>query len=337
MTETIQSKKSLPLDGTPPVGDPKAKNPLLEENTRIQKVAKNVFCLLASALLLGLAAAICFTIAPVCSTLLLVGSVALATLGIVIGLNRIAHRFPKCIEKTIHLVHAAVTEIFALVAVGLLYPLQGIFKEKITPTAIDERPILLIHGYFHNSSGWIHMMNQLQEAGFKSIYAVSLWHPLRSIDEYVEIVQDKAREIAAETERSDLILVGHSMGGLVASKAALTADKSINITDVFTLGSPLKGTPLARLGLGTNARQMQTDSEFINDLGALILKNEKNIRFFEVASEMDAIVPKKYALLDQAKKQLVLDDIGHIGMLFSTRISDWIIDCLRVSATASEP
>ena len=332
MAETIGSKKDLPLDWTTPEEGVKGSPVLLGQDVRIRDMVKIAFCLLASAAAFGIAAAICFTLAPVLGVVFLVGSVALATLGIAVGLNAIADRLPKCLRKTVHLIHAVVTETFSFALVGLLYPWQGLCRKQITPGAVDERPILLIHGYLHNSSGWVYMMDELKKAGFKSVYAVSLWHPFRSIDDYVPFIQETAQKIAEETKQKDLIIVGHSMGGLVASKAALTMpDKGVNVTDLFTLASPLKGTPLAKIGLGPNARQMQTNSEFTQDLEVRIAKNEKNIRFFEAASSMDEIVPKKYALLGQKGRQLVLNDLGHIGMLFSPRVADWIIASLRPS------
>jgi len=309
----------------------KESNVLLEQNDRVQKMAKVVFCLLASAAAFGVAAAICFTLAPAFAVVFAIGSAALAALGIAVGLNCIADRLPKSLRKTVHLVHAIVTETFALLLVGLLYPLQGFFQKKITPAASDERPILLIHGYLHNSTAWIYMMDELKKAGFKSVYTISLWHPFRSIPEYAALVQEKAKKIVEETGQKNLIFIGHSMGGLVASEAALTiTGEDVNVTDVVTLGSPLKGTPLAKIGLGANARQMQLDSAFSQDLSARILKNEKNIRFFEAASSLDEIVPGKYALLGQKGRQLLLNDLGHIGMLFSPKVAHWIVNSLSI-------
>ena len=299
-----------------------------KQNLRIQRAAKIVLCLLAGALALGVLALASYTLGYPLVIGLMAGAVALTVLGLLKAINTVAHRLPKPVEKAIHLIHAIVTEIFAVFTVILLYPLQGLFKKKITEKNPDERPILLVHGYLHNGSGWVYMMNRLKHAGFKSVYTVSLWHPFRSIDEYAEEIKLKAEQIQKETGRDDLMIVGHSMGGLVGSKAA--ANMGNKVTHVVTLGSPLKGTPVSILGVGPNVREMGVNSLFVQDLKEKIKEQSAKTLFFEVASTGDGIVPAKYALLGQPKdQQMVLDDIGHMGMLFSPEVADQTIDWLK--------
>lgn len=71
-----------------------------------------------------------------------------------------------------------------------------------------------------------------------------------------------------------IALVGHSMGGLVVRSACLAAQRAEHpwldeVEDIVTIGSPLRGTPLAKLmdGLATGlsvAPQTQPLSDFIN-------------------------------------------------------------------------
>lgn len=63
----------------------------------------------------------------------------------------------------------------------------------------------------------------------------------------------------------DLLLVGHSMGGLVA-RAYLRRYGELRVARLITLGTPHRGSLLAHLGIGRNARQMEPGSVWLREL-----------------------------------------------------------------------
>jgi triacylglycerol esterase/lipase EstA (alpha/beta hydrolase family) len=64
-----------------------------------------------------------------------------------------------------------------------------------------------------------------------------------------------------------LILVGHSMGGLV-SRAYLRRNGKARVAKLVTLGTPHRGSQLAKLGMGENGRQMVPGSAWLGGLNA---------------------------------------------------------------------
>lgn len=186
------------------------------------------------------------------------------------------------------------------------------------------RPILLVHGYINFSSVWLIQKRWLEKAGFGPIYAIDLGHPFHTIEQYAAKVETKAKEIAQETGRSDLSLIGHSMGGLVSTYYAGKLAPMGFTVDVIALGSPFEGTPVARIGLGGCARQMQPNSQFLKELTALI--EAKQLKVKKIAAKRDQIVIP--GISAAGKDGIVINDIGHASLLYSRRVSRQLITWL---------
>ena len=253
---------------------------------------------------------------------------ALAFLGLIRILNRMADRLPAQVAHPIHWIHALAFEGFAVAATAFLHPVRYFSSQRVGSP--DGRPILLIHGYLHDSSAWVYHKRQLRKEGFGPIYVLNLGHPFRSIRHYAEKVKMKAEQIERETNRSDLILIGHSMGGLVSSWYAMRLAPPGKVTDVITIGSPLAGTYVAKIGIGPPAREMERDSELLEELREKI-KKSAHTRFFHIATKTDQLViPYSSALVGgHLERQYLLEDVGHVTLLFSPRVAKKISDWLR--------
>lgn len=239
-------------------------------------------------------------------------------------LNRLAQYFPDPIAKCIHWIHAGSLECLALIAILCFIPLT--LKNGKHP--IKGRPILLVHGYLNNSFVWVFHRFYLQKAGLGPLYTINLKNPLASIRTFANQVKIKAEKIAQETGRDDLILIGHSMGGLVSSLYACTLAPKGKVTELITIATPFKGTPVAYIALGRCGKELQPRSEVLKEIQSAISKNPQ-IRFYHFATKCDELVlPGTSALLED-HPGIVLGDLCHISMLFSRRITRKIITELR--------
>jgi pimeloyl-ACP methyl ester carboxylesterase len=233
------------------------------------------------------------------------------------------------------LVLGGIKELLSFITVVVTLPLGVLNWDLSTPktfpsyTEITDRPVLLVHGYLHNGAAWLYHRKALQKAGFRSIYTLNLGSPLHSIEEYSEVVRKKVMQIESETGRSDLILIGHSMGGLVCSYYATQIAAEGTVTHLITLGSPLDGTRTASLGFGECAHQMLYKSPFTERLQGEII-NRPQIRWLHVASRADLIIwPQQSAIMyhDNAEVKIHLY-LGHNHYLYSTEVSQDILDFL---------
>ncbi|HEX2583472.1 MAG TPA: alpha/beta fold hydrolase, partial [Chlamydiales bacterium] len=198
---------------------------------------------------------------------------------------------------------------------------------------LQGRPILLIHGYCNDGSAWSYLKHRLAKENIGPIYTMDLSVPFRSICEYAMEVKEKAAQIREETNRSDLILIGHSMGGLVSSLYTTDFAPPETVTDVITIGSPLGGTHVAKIGIGPNAKEMKCRSELISQLHVKIAK-ERFSRFYHIATNTDQLViPCQSALLrNNPSREFLFEDIGHASLLFSPRVGSLIVCWLKESA-----
>lgn len=197
------------------------------------------------------------------------------------------------------------------------------------------QPILLVHGYLNFGSVWTVQKKRLEALGFGPIYIINLGYPFRPIRSYAEKLKTKVDSIAKETGRKDLILIGHSMGGLVSALYATQMAPSNTVTDIITMGSPFIGTPVARIGLGTNAREMEPHSPFIETLRESISSNSQ-IRFYHIATKTDQLVIPGGSAIIPHHKHFIFDDIGHASLLYSQRVTDklneWLTNCRGIAS-----
>lgn len=213
----------------------------------------------------------------------------------------------------------------------LLFPIDATALDpKIPPgTVVDKTPILLIHGYLHNSSAWLYQLQRLREQGIGPIYTINLGSPFHSIEEFAAKVKKKAEEIAKATGRNDLMIVGHSMGGIVGSLYAANLAPPGTVKAIVTFGTPFRGSHVAPIGPGKCARQMHS-APFKKSLEEAI-KKMKNTVFHHTGSSVDLLVrpPSSTPMSHDPSVFVVCNEIldcGHNTFLFSDNVTETITD-----------
>ncbi len=251
------------------------------------------------------------------------GCVFLTLAGLKI-VNQFADMSDGFLSRFIHWIHALVFEAFALVIMWCCRPFGYLWK--LQSRSGKGKPILLVHGYLHDSSAWIYHRWKLSSQGFGPIYMINLKHPFLPLAKYVQKVEMKVSQIEKETGRRDLILIGHSMGGIVCSLYATRKAPQDTVTDVITIGSPLQGTHMAKLAIGPGGREMKIGSELLQELDLELRKN-KTIRFCHIGAKTDEIVIPHTSALPSShlSEQFTVNDIGHASLLYSPRVAKKLI------------
>jgi len=172
-------------------------------------------------------------------------------------------------------------------------------------------PVLLIHGYACNSGYWL-PMSKLLGASRISHYGIDLEPPAASIDDFVPQVAAAVERLCAQTGSAQVIILGHSMGGLVA-RAYLRRFGHARIARVVTLGTPHHGTALAHFGPGSNAAQMRRNSEWLGALAASEANLQRTL-FSSIYSVHDNIVAPQDSSELPGARNLVFGAIGHVAL-----------------------
>ena len=231
-----------------------------------------------------------------------------------------------------------VTTLISLIALAAVFPvnLERFDPKKREQCDPNQTPILLIHGFLGSSNNWVYIRYRLLKARYKNVFTINLGDPRKSIHEYAQKVSEKVKAIETLTGRKDVVLVGHSMGGLVAQQYLyeMSPDQS-KVKKVITIVTPCLGTPMARLAapLSTCAKLMVPSSPLLQSQQAKVAA-DPTTPYCRIAAAIDWIVfPQSSALgMPNARKtEYVIPAKGHASVLFSPKVADLVINELTTA------
>ena len=196
--------------------------------------------------------------------------------------------------------------------------IKEINKRK-PPVVNDLHPlVILIHGTGVTSWQWGVVENYLRNHEIES--AVVDYDSTNSIKDSIRHVQDQIKNICQSRDRNNIILVGHSQGGLISrwiyneSRANTT---SYNIIKNFSLSAPQEGAHVCKLRnkvmkylnrtSNISLYDMEPSSEFINEYKNMCVDNDS----FLTSGKLD-FVGKESALWghdDESRKYITF--AGH--------------------------
>ena len=200
----------------------------------------------------------------------------------------------------------------------------------------DVPQVLLVHGYGCNSGYWHFMSRALRRAGI-SHHAIDLEPVLAGIDQFVPALHERIEEICRRTGHEKLVIVGHSMGGLVA-RAYLRDHGANRVARVITLGTPHSGTGLARFGAGRNSRQMRWTGSAAEGrcsawLARLAGEEDPAARalFVSIYSHQDNIVSPQLSSCLPGAVNIEFNGIGHVALGLHPAVQREVIAAIRAT------
>ncbi len=188
----------------------------------------------------------------------------------------------------------------------------------------SKKIIIFIHGYLGHSSDWTYFISKLNKNSTYLCYALN--HT--SFKSVPELAQKTTKEIEGlKLQPKDIILIGHSMGGLIASYIAENSD--LPIKKVYSLGAPLLGTPIARYGMGSSCKDMIPLSPFLNGLKDQILNSHPKKYFFLWSILDNTVFPAPIDHTFDKQQVTFIKCLGHTNILFSNKVFNTIFNDLN--------
>lgn len=186
------------------------------------------------------------------------------------------------------------------------------------PNAVyGRRGVVFIHGFFCNRGFWTPWLKQLQGSGHAFV-AVSLEPVFASIDDYAPQIEAAVAQVTEATGMPPL-LVCHSMGGLAARAWLKSMQSEMRVHHVVTIGTPHRGTWLARFGHGSNGRQMRLLSDWQAQLDHGMPINRHELFTCWYSNTDNIVFPASTATLSGADNRLVRG-AAHVQMAFLPNI-----------------
>lgn len=208
----------------------------------------------------------------------------------------------------------------AFIAFSFLIPLKWLFAPRLKQAPQPGSTIiLLVHGLISNSGIWWLFARRMRKLHQALIDSVDLGPPFQSIDLAADRLNRKLRELEA-LKPARIILIGHSMGGLVA-RACLQKHPSALVEQVFTLGTPHCGSLSALVLPFTNLIQMRPSSAWLKHLaGVEAVYAGRPVPMTSIYSRHDnLVIPYGNGFLE-GSVAVESVGVGHLSLLFDAKI-----------------
>ena len=187
-------------------------------------------------------------------------------------------------------------------------------------------PVILLHGLFQNRSCLFWLQYRLRSAGYRQIISINT-APWRDLERLTEQLAKKVDELRIRLKVDKVILIGHSMGGMIARNYVQNRGGAVNVERVVTLGSPHNGSKLAPFALSPMGKLLLPGSEFIRRFNSIAWPETPPI--VSIYTRYDNIVmPAELARMEGART-VELDGMGHTALLFHPRSLQAVVEALK--------
>jgi triacylglycerol lipase len=239
----------------------------------------------------------------------------------------------------------AARELTSLLLVGARYP-SGLVSEQVRRRVAElddtsagppgRRPVMLVHGFGHNRSGWWVMRRHLVEAGYERVDSFNYLAARHDVPASARLLAARVEQLKRATGADKVHLVGHSLGGILARWYVQELDGDASVDTVVTLGTPHEGTYTAYLGPLRTLAQLRPESWVMRRLrlGA----RPSSVRWVAFYSNLDELVsPVHSAMLCHPGLEAVnilVKDHGHLSLMLSPQVARAVADQLQAAEGA---
>ena len=188
--------------------------------------------------------------------------------------------------------------------------------DHLPASACTQCGIVFIHGFVCNRGFWTPWLERARALGHPFV-AINLEPVFGSIDDYGGRIEQAVVQVSAATGRPP-VLVCHSMGGLAARAWWRRHAGEGRVAHVVTIGTPHRGTWLARFSRLANGRQMRMGGDWLRELEATEVPRAGVFTCWY--SNCDNVVfPPRTATLAHADNRLV-EGAAHVDLAFRPRV-----------------
>lgn len=223
-----------------------------------------------------------------------------------------------------------VTGFVSLLIVMITYPL-GFLPRIVKPKQVvaSQPVIILTHGLYHNAAAWLLMRQRLRKAGFSNIFLMNYISFFTSFESVFARFEKFVARSRAAAPGQPLILIGHSLGGLISRVYGERSSGNDIPASVITLGAPHRGSKMSAFAVGTLGRSLMYDGPLFRDI-------ERESRQLPcpgacLFSPADSLVLPSDGLRAPYPgwTEYRTPPVSHVAMLFSKEIAARVIELIN--------
>ena len=178
-------------------------------------------------------------------------------------------------------------------------------------------PVVLVHGVLCNAGIWAGFARLLRQKGITGVYSLSYGPPLASIEVFADQLAAKIDAVLASTQARAAMIVGHSMGGLVA-RAYIRKYGTAKVARILTIGSPHHGSVHAWLFPGASLAELRPGNPWLAALNRERI--DATLRFVSLWSWHDSMVAPQTSCELPGAIDVALVGVGHNALLGDGRV-----------------
>lgn len=186
----------------------------------------------------------------------------------------------------------------------------------------DKSPIILLAGLTLKWGFLKQIGDILSSRGFPIYIVPKLGSNLQTIPKSAALV----REIIDKNDLKNVIIIGHSKGGLIGKYLLIHHNSDHRIKNLLAIASPFSGTSLAKFVPARSFKEVSPTSPVIQELSERTDVNKKIISIFP--SFDNHIWPQGGSNLPGAKN-IKVKVKGHHRILFDNATKKTIINCIK--------
>jgi len=188
------------------------------------------------------------------------------------------------------------------------------------------KPVILVHGVLVNDGVWFGFRRDLIRRGIHGVFTVNYGPPYADIERFAIQLGAKIDAVCVATGAKRVVLVGHSMGGLV-SRAYLRRFGAARVERIMTIGTPHHGSVLAWSYPGRCLAQMRPGNAWLVELN----RDEARpppIPITSLWSRHDSMVAPQTSSELAGAENVAVVGVGHNALLNDRGIVDLVVQAI---------
>lgn len=206
----------------------------------------------------------------------------------------------------------------------------------------ERLPLVFVPGWSMNRGCLWLLRHRLRRDGWPHATGLNYRTRRGDMQRAAEQLRDLVERTCSATGAARVVLIGHSMGGLICRAYLKDYGGLDRVASVITLGTPHQGSRICALSLDPMVHEMRPESPFLEQLG----QDDPipgAVDFTAIYSSFDhMVVPAGHGYY-AGVGNIVVEGVGHNGLLWSRRVYDLVRENLEygsvreVESTATGP